>query len=97
MNYNEWIWLPPGMAHGSFFLQDSLNEYFFSANYNPLAEAGISPLASDLDWSLAEPKLKNQFEELRTKNILISEKDKNGMTFKNWQQDSRSQNFVLTH
>jgi len=96
MDYNEWIWLPPGLAHGSFFLQDSLNEYFFSANYNPEAEAGISPLAPDLDWSLVEPGLKKQFEQLKAKGILISEKDKNGLTLKAWQKDSRSNNFIVT-
>ncbi len=94
-DYNEWIWLPPGVAHGSFFLADSLNEYFFSTNYNPKAEAGISPLSEDLDWSLAEPSLKQQFDELKAKQILISEKDKNGLTLKAWEQDSRSQYFSL--
>lgn len=94
MDYNEWIWLPPGIAHGSFFPKDSLNEYFFSADYNPQAEAGISPLSADLDWALAEPKLKKQFEELKTKEILINEKDKNGMTLQAWQRDPRSQNFI---
>jgi len=94
MDYNEWIWLPPGVAHGSFFLKDSLNEYFFSANYNPKAEAGISPLTEDLDWSLAEPELKQEFEQLKSGQIIINDKDKNGLTLKAWEQDPRSQNFI---
>ena len=93
LDYNEWIWLPPGMAHGSFFLQDSLTEYFFTANYNPAGEAGISPLAQDLDWSLADARLKKQFDELKQGSILISPKDKEGMSFNAWQKDERSEYF----
>ncbi len=92
-DFNEWIWLPPGMAHGSFFLQDSLNEYFFTANYNPKGEAGISPLSDDLDWSLCDGALKKQFEELKQGEILISDKDEEGMTLKAWQEDNRAGNF----
>ena len=91
--YSEWIWIPPGMAHGSFFLEDSINEYFFTANYNPKAEAGISPLAGDLDWSLADAGLKKHFEILKQGEILISPKDKDGVSFGDWQKDERSANF----
>jgi len=94
VDYNEWIWLPPGVAHGSFFPADSLNEYFFTANYNPKAEAGISPLADDLDWSLCDENLKQQFENFKQSNILISPKDKEGMSFKDWITDARSNNFI---
>lgn len=94
-DYNEWIWLPPGMAHGSFFTADSLNEYFFTADYNPKAEAGISPLAKDLDWSLCEPALKQQFDALKQGEILLSPKDRAGMSFNDWQQDERSKNFYV--
>ncbi len=92
-DFGEWIWLPPGVAHGSFFLQDSYNEYFFTANYNPKAEAGISPLTEDLDWSLCDKTLKAQFEELKQGEILISNKDRQGLSFANWQNDERSNNF----
>lgn len=94
-DYNEWIWLPPGVAHGSFFLEDSLNEYFFTANYNPKAEAGISPLAQDLGWSLADAGLKKYFDALKKGKILISPKDKDGISFEKWQQDERSKNFYV--
>lgn len=95
MDYNEWIWLPPGVAHGSFFVADSLNEYFFTADYNPKSEAGISPLSSDLDWSLCDEHLKQQFENLKRGNFLISPKDREGMSLNTWVTDSRSNNFTL--
>ena len=91
-NYNEWIWLPPGMAHGSFFLADSLNEYFFTADYNPKAEAGISPLSDDLDWSLCDESLKQKFEQIKI-NPLVSNKDRAGYSFAQWLADSRVGNY----
>lgn len=93
-DYNEWIWLPPGVAHGNFFLQDSLIEYFFTANYNSKAEAGISPLADDLDWSACDPVLKREFEKLGREKILISDKDKSAMSLSAWKNDLRSENFT---
>jgi dTDP-4-dehydrorhamnose 3,5-epimerase len=94
-DFNEWIWLPPGMAHGSFFVKDSFNEYLFSANYNPKAEGGISPLSADLDWSLADSELKNLFIQLTEKTPILSEKDKQGLSFKQWDIDPRSKNFLV--
>jgi dTDP-4-dehydrorhamnose 3,5-epimerase len=46
---NDWIWVPPGFAHGNPFLEDTSTEYFCSGAYNPQCEAGISPLSEDID------------------------------------------------
>lgn len=91
--YNEWIWLPPGFAHGSYFVEDSLVEYFFSADYNPKGEAGISPFAEDLDWSLCDAGLKHQFELMKPQ-ALINDRDKSSMSLAKWQNDGRSENFI---
>ena len=54
-DYAEWIWVPPGFAHGNTFPADTVIEYLCSGEYSPGNEAGISPVADDLDWSLCEP------------------------------------------
>ena len=54
-----WIWVPEGCAHGNFFLEDSYIEYFCSVSYNGECEAGISPFAEDIDWSICDTVLKN--------------------------------------
>lgn len=92
-DYDEWIWLPPGFAHGVVFPEESLIEYFCSGEYNPACEACISPLSKDLDWSLCEANLKKTFEEIISSTDLISEKDKKGLTLRDWQNDQRSENF----
>ncbi len=93
-NYSEWIWVPPGFAHGNFFTEDSRIEYLCSGEYSPGCEAGISPLAKDLDWSLCPDELRQMFDTTVRASGLLSEKDRNGLTLEQWLSDSRSENFV---
>lgn len=89
----QWIWVPPGFAHGNFFLEESLIEYFCTAEYNPDCEASISPFSDDLDWSLCDPALKKQFDDIISGGLLISDKDRDGITLKQWLGDERSNVF----
>jgi dTDP-4-dehydrorhamnose 3,5-epimerase len=93
-NYSEWIWIPPGFAHGNYFSEDTTIEYFCSGEYSQGCEAGISPLAKDIDWSLCKPELKDEFFSIASKTKLITEKDVNGFTLEQWLKDDRSNNFL---
>jgi len=93
---DEWIWVPPGFAHGNFFLEDSTIEYFCTGEYSSGCEAGISPVAADIDWSLCDRDLKKMFDEVSSTTDLITDKDKHGPTLEKWLEDERSQNFVYT-
>ncbi|MEZ5286821.1 MAG: dTDP-4-dehydrorhamnose 3,5-epimerase [Vicinamibacterales bacterium] len=92
--HNEWIWVPPGFAHGNFFTEASRIEYLCSGEYSPGCEAGLSPLAPDLDWSLCDPAIKAEFDALVASGAIISEKDTNGLTLAAWTADERSKQFV---
>jgi len=94
-DFQEWIWVPPGFAHGLLCPQDSLVEYFCTGQYNPDCEAGISPLADDLDWTLCDQKLKQTFDQITNSNPLISDKDKNAMNLNSWLKDPRSDQFII--
>jgi dTDP-4-dehydrorhamnose 3,5-epimerase-like enzyme len=87
---DQWIWLPPGIAHGNFFSQETVIEYFCTGEYNPKAESGISPFDPELDWSFCQPGLKEEFMALKTENPLISNKDKTGLSLSAWLLDPRS-------
>jgi dTDP-4-dehydrorhamnose 3,5-epimerase len=89
----EWIWVPPGFAHGNFFPEDSVIEYLCSGEYSPGCEAGISPLAADIDWSLCEPHLKRLFDGIAPTS-LITPKDRDGLSVAAWNADARSGVFV---
>lgn len=91
---DQWIWVPQGFAHGNFFLKETTIEYFCTGEYNPDCEAGISPLAKDLDWSSCDKKLKKLFDQTVKGKRLISEKDEKGFTLEEWKKDPRSKNFV---
>jgi dTDP-4-dehydrorhamnose 3,5-epimerase len=92
--YGEWIWVPPGFAHGNFFDRESKIEYFCSGEYSPGCEAGISPLASDLDWSICDRQLKKEFDEIAAAHPLVSEKDKKGYSLSTWIQHPDSDRFI---
>jgi dTDP-4-dehydrorhamnose 3,5-epimerase len=93
-DFNEWIWVPPGFAHGNTFLEDTSIEYFCSGEYSPGHEAGISPLAEDIDWSLCDQSLRETFQEIASSTPLITDKDKNGLSVSAWEEDQRSSNFI---
>lgn len=93
-DWGEWIWVPPGFAHGTFFVEPSRIEYFCSSEYSPGCEAGLSPLAPDLDWSLCDPVLKRRFDEVISNGPLMTDKDRDGFTLAAWQRDERSRHFV---
>jgi len=93
----EWIWVPPGFAHGNFFPQETLIEYFCTGAYNPACEAGISPLSTDIDWSLCDLELRQLFQEhvSAPQHLLISNKDRDGLSVARWLSDPRARAFVF--
>lgn len=91
----EWIWVPPGCAHGNLFSQDTVIEYLCSAEYNGASEAGISPLSKDINWNSCDPSLKALFDAaVKSERLILSDKDRNGLSLEAWRSDSRSLNFV---
>lgn len=92
--HGEWIWVPPGFAHGNFFLEDTLIEYFCSGEYSQNCEACISPVATDIDFSLCNKDLGNLFYTIWGDKHYITEKDKNGYSLNEWKRDERSGNFI---
>ena len=92
--FSEWIWVPPGFAHGNYFLETTKIEYLCTGEYSPDCEAAISPLSNDLDWSLCDKECKKRFDFIVQNSLIISDKDKNGLTLSDWSNDDRSMNFV---
>ena len=91
--WSEWIWVPPGFAHGNFFEVESRIEYYCTAEYSPGCEAGVSPLAGDIDWSIADPALKARFNAIIGGSMLMSEKDRQAPDMRMWLADPRSEHF----
>jgi dTDP-4-dehydrorhamnose 3,5-epimerase len=94
-DWAEWIWVPPGFAHGNFFPAPSHIHYMCSGEYSPGCEAGISPLSAEIDWSLCDPVLKARFDALVRDGAVLSQKDRDGLTLQAWLADARSDEFRL--
>ncbi len=91
---NQWIWIPVGFAHGVVFLEDTILEYFCSAEYNPSGETTISPMASDIDWSLCDKDLKLVVDKIIKAGPIVSEKDRKGHTVTEWKYNPSSSNLT---
>jgi dTDP-4-dehydrorhamnose 3,5-epimerase len=94
-DFGEWIWVPPGFAHGNYFTEESHIEYFCSGEYSPGCEAGISPFAADIDWSFYDPELKREFDAIASASPLMTEKDRNGLSLSSWTANPDSDRFIF--
>jgi dTDP-4-dehydrorhamnose 3,5-epimerase len=94
-DYSEWIWVPPGFAHGNCFPEETTIEYLCTGEYSQGCEAGLLPLAADLDWSLCDASVHEQINNVITSQFILSDKDKAGLTLTDWTNDSRSENFIF--
>jgi dTDP-4-dehydrorhamnose 3,5-epimerase len=92
---SEWIWVPPGFAHGNYFTMPTRIEYLCTGEWSPTCEAGISPLAPDIDWSLADAALKSELDAVLAGAPFITDKDRDGFSLASWLADGRSDNFVF--
>jgi dTDP-4-dehydrorhamnose 3,5-epimerase len=94
VNNDQWIWVPVGFAHGVYFLEDGMVEYFCTGQWAPDTERGISPLADDIDWSVIDKSVKDKIEKLTGNNPIISKKDKDGISLSEWIASDESSNFT---
>jgi dTDP-4-dehydrorhamnose 3,5-epimerase len=91
----EWIWVPPGFAHGNYFKKDdTIIEYLCTGEYSNGDEAGISPIADDLDWSMCNTFLRDEFKGIVDTGCIMSDKDRNGLTLEQWSKRKESELFV---
>lgn len=91
----EWIWIPPGFAHGFVSLEPSTIEYFCTSSWSPGCEAGILPFDEALDWSLCDPALRDLFHGVK-QSALVSDKDRRNMTLAEWDQRPQAAEFVYS-
>ena len=92
-DWGEWVWVPPGFAHGNVFMEPTMIEYFCTGQYSPGCEAGICPLSPDIDWSLCDPALKSVLDSVAG-TAIITDKDRLSPNLTAWTKDKRSENFI---
>jgi dTDP-4-dehydrorhamnose 3,5-epimerase len=91
----EWIWVPPGFAHGTLIITESKIEYLCSGEYSQGCEAGISPLAKDIDLEFMPKHIIEIYNDhINHKELIISDKDKNAFSIADWINKEESNNFI---
>lgn len=90
----DWIWVPPGFAHGFLTTSEFARiEYVCTGWWNPTCERGITIFDDNIDWSLASKPLVDKVQKAFPKAI-INEKDRNGLTLQAWKQSEDAQKFT---
>ncbi len=77
------ILIPFGFAHGIVAIENCRLQYFQTGNWNGDGEASISPISTEIDWSLVDPAHRAQFVSLSS-NPKMSTKDRHGMSLNQW-------------
>ena len=73
-NDNKAIFIPKGFAHGYGVISDVATVvYLQSGNYDPVTDFSINPLSLNIDWGINNP--------------LLSEKDLNAISFKEYEKN----------
>ena len=86
----RWLWLPPGLAHGNLYLEESAIEYFCDARYNPSGEVGVNPFDPDLDFGACPADLRTAYEAILKDGPILSERDLAGLSLAKWRDDPRA-------
>lgn len=74
-DYSEWIWLPPGIAHGMLIKENSMIEYFCTAVYNSKEQYNIPIFSDIIDWELCNNNIYNDLFSLDRNKLKIKEED----------------------
>ena len=91
---DEWIWVPPGFAHGVVFSHEGTIQYLCTSAWSPGCEVSISPTADDLDWSFCDTGLQQEVMSFLELDVTVNEKDQAGLTLEEWSADPRSSEFL---
>lgn len=92
--FDEWIWIPPGFAHGVVFNDQGTIQYLCTSAWSPGCELSIAPGADDLDWSLCEAGLREEVRGFLEQEVVVNEKDRAGLTLAEWSADPRIAEFI---
>lgn len=95
-NEGEWVWIPPGFAHGTYLPEDCRIEYLCTSPWSPGFELSISPLSESIDWSLCDTGLAEEVRVALTGDLSMSGKDRGGVLLSEWLAREESGHFTYS-
>ncbi len=92
-NYDEWIWVPEGFAHGTLLTEPTTIEYLCTGHYSPDCQVSVSVNSPGIVWESSE--LSSKVQDLLKSDLFISEKDKNAMLLSDWESSKTSKKYFM--
>jgi len=74
-DYAEWIWLPPGFAHGMWLKQNSMVEYFCTETYDANEQYCVPIFSEVVDWEICDKSIYDDFFAMDKGTLKIKESD----------------------
>ncbi len=95
-DFAEWIWIPPGFAHGIYMKEKSVIEYFCTEVWNPQGEVTISPLTQGLKFDYCDAGLKTTFlDAIVNQETNLKDRDRDGLSLEDWLKHPLAAKFTL--
>ena len=74
-DYSEWVWLPPGIAHGMWIKENSMIEYFCTDIYKADEQYCVSIFSDKINWSICDKNIYDDFCLLDKTKLKIKNDD----------------------
>jgi dTDP-4-dehydrorhamnose 3,5-epimerase len=91
---DDWIWLPPGFAHGTWGAEDYGLEYLCTGAWSPGCEVSISPHSPEIDWSVCDGDLAEEVRAALALGASMSGKDRVGDRLGEWAGGPTASHFI---
>jgi dTDP-4-dehydrorhamnose 3,5-epimerase len=74
-DYAEWIWIPPGIAHGMWLQENSMVEYFCTKLYDSTEEHNIPIFSKKINWNICDKNIYTAFHNTNIEALKIKTED----------------------
>ena len=74
-DYSEWIWIPPGIAHGIWLKESSMVEYFCTDIYNFQNQYCVPIFSDKINWDICDKNIQKDFFSINKNTLKIKKED----------------------
>jgi dTDP-4-dehydrorhamnose 3,5-epimerase len=93
-DFDEWIWVPAGFAHGTLLTEPTTIEYLCTGHYSPDCQVSVSVLSKDIIWNKNDVLNSKVFNYINS-DLHISEKDRNAMELSKWKVSKEANDYFM--
>lgn len=94
-DFNEWIWVPEGFAHGTLLTEETTIEYLCTGWYSPDCQISISINSENITWDESNIELTERVKNYLDGDLFISDKDKNAQSLDEWANSKIAKEYFM--